>query len=88
MPLDKKKITKLLLQDELRTFEALPISLEVDSGEGTPAFSVTRVRKSNNPTEAILTLRLYDRESIQEAIKLTDSTFFGKYAIVRLPDEV
>lgn len=89
LSLNKKQITKLLLEDELHIFEAMPVSLDIESQAQEAAFNVTnRIQISDDRQEAILTLRLYDEESIRQAMKLTDKTFFGKFAIVRLPDEV
>jgi hypothetical protein len=86
--LNKKQVTKLLLQDELLMVEAMPVSLEVSDGNIDIDYRGMRVSHPVGQPEATLTLRLYGEQSIAQAMKMHEGTFYGKFAIVRLPSEV
>lgn len=85
--INKKQITKLLLKNELHMFEVMPVSLEI-ADDNYIEHKNMKTKAFSRPPEATLTLRLYDDESISQAMSMTNTVFRGRFAIVRIPDEI
>lgn len=85
--MDKKTITKRLLREEFLMIEAVPVSFET-SNDNVMIDSYNASFLKSDSGEATLTLRIYDRDSIESVNQMMNSGILTKIAMIGISNEV